>query len=102
MEKYPRLDKKNGHHLNKKLLKYKQEVILFILLATCIIYHAHGLILDHLAFDSTIVTKHGLTHITSSTVQSREHLYLFLPLSMIFFQIDPIVINKMNQLITIA
>jgi hypothetical protein len=55
------------------------------------IHHSQGLILNHLTFDPTSVTKHGLTYIALSKVCSKENLYLFSPLLNNFFQVDYIV-----------
>jgi hypothetical protein len=66
----------------------------------CIIHHAQGLTFDHLAFDSTSVTKHGLTYITLFRIYSKNHLYLFSPLSNKNFQINHIVQEEMSHLKT--
>jgi hypothetical protein len=67
-----------------------------------IIHHSQGLALDHLAFDPTNVTKHGLTYIELLKVRSKENLYLLFPLLIFFFQVDHLVQEKLVQLRTNA
>jgi hypothetical protein len=66
----------------------------------CIIHHAQGLTFDHLAFDSTRVTKHGLTYITLFKIYSKNHLHIFSPLSNKKFQINHIIQEEMSHLKT--
>jgi hypothetical protein len=61
------------------------------LVATRTIHHSQGLIYNHLTFDPTGVTIHGLTYIELSRVRSKENLYLFFPLLNFFFQVDHLV-----------
>ncbi len=66
------------------------------------IHRAHGLTLDHLAFDPSGITKHGLTYTILSRVHSKKHLYLLSPLSNKNFQVDTLVQEEMHCLKTIA
>jgi hypothetical protein len=65
-----------------------------------IIHRTQGLIVDYLAFDPNGVYKHGLTYITLSHIKNKEFFYLFQPLQMKNFQIDPNVAIEMHQLQT--
>jgi hypothetical protein len=56
------------------------------------IHQAQGLTLDHLAFDPSDITKHGLTYTTLFQVHSKEHLYLLFPLSNKKFQVDKCIV----------
>ncbi len=64
------------------------------------IHHLQGLIIDCLAFDSSGMTKYGLTYTTLLKVHSKEHLYLFSPILYIFFKVDNLFQEKMFQLRT--
>jgi hypothetical protein len=55
------------------------------------IHCAQGLTLDRLTFDPTNVTKHGLTYTPLFHILSKEHLYLFSPLTNKTFQVDTLV-----------
>jgi hypothetical protein len=61
--------------------------------------HPH---LDELAFDHTNVKKHGLSYITLSYIQTKERLYLLIPLQHQNFHIDQCVVKEMNRLETFA
>jgi hypothetical protein len=52
---------------------------------------AQGLTFDHLAFDSSGVTKYGLTYTTLYRIKCKENVYLLSPLSKDNFHVDPIV-----------
>jgi len=67
-----------------------------------IIHRSQGLTFDHLTFDLTSVTKHGLTYATLLGVHSKEHLHLLSPLLNKNFQVDHFVPNEMFQLRTNA
>jgi len=66
------------------------------------IHHAQGLTFDHLAFDSSGVTKHGLTYITLSRIKCKKKIYLLSPLSKNNFHVDPIVQEEMTRFRTDA
>jgi hypothetical protein len=55
-----------------------------------------------LAFDPNGVYKHGSTFTTLSCIKNKENIYLFQPLQMKNFQINPSVAIEMHQLQTIA
>jgi hypothetical protein len=80
-KKFFGLDKKNGHHSNAKLLKYKIGInpsrtimrvqFMIRLIATCTTHPSQRLSFDCLVFDSIGVTKHGSTCTTLSKVHSK-------------------------------
>ncbi len=59
------------------------------------IHQAQRLTLEHLIFDPSNVTKHGLTYIPLFCIYSKEHLYLLCPLLSNFFYADAIVEEEM-------
>jgi len=59
---------------------------------TCTIHRAQGLTFDHLAFDPSGITKHGLTYTTLFQVRSKEHIYLLFPLPNKNFQVDKCIV----------
>ncbi len=59
------------------------------------IHHAKNLTLDHLTFDLSGVTKHGLAYTTLFHIHSKEQLYLLPALSNNFFHVDSIVDQEM-------
>jgi hypothetical protein len=67
------------------------------LVATHIIHRAQGFILDHLGFDPNGVYKHGFTYTTFFRIKNKENLYLFKPLQIKNFQIDPSVAIKIHR-----
>jgi hypothetical protein len=69
------------------------------LIVSRIIHHSQGLTLDHLAFDPTSVTKHGLTYIALLKVHWKKIVFIFL-LLIYFFQMDHLVREEMFRLIT--
>jgi hypothetical protein len=66
------------------------------LVITHTIHQTQGLTFDFLTFDPTDVYKHGLTYTTFSHLKKKLFFYLFQPLQMIFFQIDPSVAMEMR------
>jgi hypothetical protein len=60
------------------------------------IHCAQGLTLDHLAFDLSGVTKHGLIYITLSRIKCKDNLYLLSPLFKNNFHVYPIVQEEMT------
>ncbi len=66
------------------------------------IHHVESLTLDHLAFDPSGVTKHGLAYTTLSHIHSKEQLYLLLALSNKNFHVDSNVEHEMLHLKTIT
>ncbi len=61
-----------------------------------------GLSLDKLVLDPINVQKHGLTYTTLSYIQTKEKIFLLVPLQHDFFYMDPIVHVEMKRLKTIA
>ncbi len=66
------------------------------------IHHAESLTLDHLAFDPSSVTKHGLAYTTLSDIHSKEQLYLLPALSNKNLHVDSNVEHEMLHLKTIT
>ncbi len=95
-EEFPRLDKKQWTPIEYKIVKIKirsnpPHTITRIqfpiqLATTCTIHRSQGLTLDCLAFDSTIMTKHGLTYIALSKVHWKKNCIYFSHYWVIFFK----------------
>jgi len=91
---------RNARQQNKKLIQSSNNPCHIItriqfpiqLAITCTIHQAQGLTLDHLAFDPSGITKHGLTYTTLFQVRSKEHIYLLFPLSNKNFQVDKCIV----------
>jgi hypothetical protein len=64
------------------------------------IHRTQGLTLNYLNFDPNGIYKHGLTYITFSHIKNKENFYLFQPLQMKNFHINPHVAIEMRQLQT--
>ncbi len=60
---------KNPNHIITRIQYHVQ------LVASHTIHRAQGLTFDHLVFDPTSVTRHGLTYTTLSCIHWKESLY---------------------------
>ncbi len=72
-----------------------QFLIQFVVVKT--IHCFQGLSLDELVFDPINVKKHGLTYTTLSRIQTKEKLFLLIPIQHEFFNVNPKIHIEMNR-----
>jgi hypothetical protein len=82
------------------IIKHIQFPIQFATTRT--IHHFQGLSLNELVFDPTNMKKHGLKYTTLSQVQTKEKIFLLIPLQHENLKADPKVHIERNRLKTIT